>query len=126
MTSDARDGWLRADVKVEGRMLGTEAEIVAEVGGVRATCHAVVTRDGEGPTLRFTLEDKDGGKYRALWEEKDDPKTGERTRVLEIMGRHPALRRYLGGAPAFPGQNNPWVKTLIAEIVADNVCREIA
>lgn len=46
--------------------------------------------------------------------------------MLEIMGRHPALRRYLGEAPLFPGQNYPWVKALIAEIVADNVCREIA
>ncbi len=126
MRVQPHEGYLYAEVKIEGRALGAEAEIAALVKGIEATCHAVVTRDGEGPTLRFTLEDKDGGKYRALWEEQDDPKTGERTKVLEIMGRHPALRRYLGAAPAFPGQNHPWVKTLIAEIVADNVCREIA
>jgi hypothetical protein len=72
--------------------------------------------------LHYTLS----GKDRALWEEREDPTTGDRLRVLEIMGRHPALRRYLGEAPKFPGLNGTLAKVLIAEIVADNVCREIA
>jgi len=113
-------------VRVEGRGLGTEATIEASFAGLIARCRVVVTRDEESPNLEFKLEDKDGGKYRALWEDGEDPLTGEPRQILEIQGRHPALRRYLGDPPEFPGQDTPWAKLLIAEIVADNVCRLIA
>jgi hypothetical protein len=123
---DERDGCLRAEIRVDGRVLGSEAVITAEVGVERASCHVLVAPQGEGPLVRFELVDEDQGIYRALWKDHTDPATGEKLRVLQIMGRHPALRRYLGDAPAFPGQETVWVKALIAEIVADNVCREIA
>ncbi|MFQ5874081.1 MAG: hypothetical protein ACE5JL_09800, partial [Dehalococcoidia bacterium] len=85
-----------------------------------------VMRDEEGPSLRFELEDRESGPYRALWEDREEPTMGVRTRVLVIQGRHRALRRYLEEAPDFPGQNQPWTRLVIAEIIADNVCREIA
>src|SRR5439155_11449846 len=90
-------------VRVEGRGLGTEATIQASFAGLIARCRVVVTRDEESPNLEFKLEDKDGGKYRALWEDREDPLTGEPRQILEIQGRHPALRRYLGDPPEFPG-----------------------
>lgn len=119
-------GYVVGHVRVEGRALGAIGTIRASFEGVSAECRAFVTREEAGPRLLFKLEDKDGGKYRALWEEHEDPSTGERVHMLEIMGRHPALRRYLGEPPHFPGQNTPWVKVIIGEIIADNVCREIA
>lgn len=48
-----------------------------------------------------------------------------RNNVLEIAARHPSLRRHLGPAAAFPGQNDPQFRVLIAEIVADAVCAGI-
>jgi len=126
MEFDVHAGFVAGEVRVEGRALGAEGTIQATFEAVEAKCRAVVTRD-EGALLpKFQLEDKDGGKYRALWEEREDAASGERMMVLEIMGRHPALRRYLGAAPDFPGQNTPLVKAMMAEIVADNVCREVA
>jgi len=126
MEFDVHAGYVVGDVRVEGRALGAEGTIQATFEAMEAKCRAVVARD-EGALLpKFQLEDKDGGKYRALWEEREDPGSGKRQMVLEIMGRHPALRRYLGDAPDFPGQNTPLVKAMVAEIVADNVCREVA
>jgi hypothetical protein len=121
---DAR--FVTAEVRVHGRSLGAEAEITARIDGDTATCHALVAPHGEGPSVRFELVDEDQGIYRALWKDVTDPRSGEPIKVLQIMGRHLALKRYLGEAPEFPGQETALVKTLIAEIVADNVCREIA
>jgi hypothetical protein len=126
MEFDMSLGYVIGRVRVEGRALGAEGTIRAQFGAAIAECRAVVTRDEEGPSLTFKIEDKDGGKYRALWEEQEDPATGERSRTLVIQARHPALRRYLGTAPDFPGQNGSLTRAVLAEIIADNVCREIA
>jgi hypothetical protein len=123
---DADLGFLVGRVRVEGRALGAEGTIRATLGDLTAECRVIIRRSEEGPSLQFSIEDKHAGKYRALWEERTDPITGEVTRVLEIQGRHPALHRFLGDPPEFLGQEAPWVRLLIAEIVADNVCREIA
>jgi Histidine kinase-, DNA gyrase B-, and HSP90-like ATPase len=119
-------GCVLGTVHVEGRALGASGTIYASFENFNAQCRAFVARDEQGPRLLFKLEDKDGGKYRALWEEHEDPMTGDRIQILEIMGKHPALRRYLGEPPDFPGQNTYWAKLIIGEIIADNVCREIA
>ncbi len=121
---DPTNNWLRAEARLDARVLGAESKIEARIDGDAAQCHALVSPDGEGPSLRFELVDEDGGIYRALWKDVANG-AGEIVKVLQIMGRHTALRRYLGDPPAFPGQETPWVKALMAEIVADNVCREI-
>jgi hypothetical protein len=126
MSLDIAVGYLTGQVRIEGRALGAEGTLRARRDDLTAECRVLVANEEEGPSLRFEIADKDGGKYRALWEEREDPAGGERIRILEIQGRHPALRHYLGGAPEFPGQNDPWTRLILAEIVTDNVCREIA
>jgi hypothetical protein len=123
---DPTSRFLEGQVRVEGRALGAEGTIRATGTELTAECRAVVTRDEEGPTLRFEIRDTDAGPYRALWDDQEDQRTGESIRTLLIQAKHPALSRYLGEAPVFPGQDNPWAKILVAEIVADNVCREIS
>ena len=49
--------------------------------------------------IRFV--DEEAGNYRALVAME------EGQRVMKIMGRHPAVRRYLGPAPEFPHQERP-------------------
>ena len=126
MELDAGGAYLVGHVRVEGRALGAEATLSASFGDLAAQCLAVVSRDEAGPSLGFVIEDKDGGNYRAIWEDRADPVTGSQVKVLVVQARHPALSRYLGEAPLFPGQKAAWTRLLILEILADNVCREVA
>jgi hypothetical protein len=84
---------------------------------------AVRSRDRtRGPQIRFELLDKDFGNFRAQWAVVEG-----RPNVLQIAGRHKSLARYLGTANAdgkFPGQENPLYRVLLAEIVAEAVCRK--
>lgn len=123
---DPSSRYLEGQIRVEGRAIGAEGTVRASGGDLVALCRAMVTRDEDGPSLRFEIRDSEAGPYRALWDDEEDPRTGESVRTLIIQARHPALNRYLGPAPNFPGQNAPWAKLLVAEIVADNVCREIS
>ncbi len=69
-----------------------------------------------GAALKIRIEDIDlrNQRYRM------------RNNVVEIAGRHPSLRRYLGAAAEnFPGQNDSHFRVLVAEIVADAVCADI-
>jgi hypothetical protein len=118
--------FMEAQVRVEGRTLGAQGTIQAVVNDLVAQCRATVTRDEDGPGLRFDIRNTEAGPYRALWEDVENPQTGESVRTLIIQAGHPGLRRYLGDEPDFPGQNAPWTRLLLAEIVADNVCREIS
>jgi len=115
---------LRAEIRLDARALHAEAQVEAWIDGQVAQCHVLVSSQEEGPSLRFELVDEDQGIYRALWKDVAD-RAGETVKVLQIMGRHTALKRYLGDPPEFPGQETPLVKALMAEIIADNVCREI-
>lgn len=69
-----------------------------------------------GAALKIRIEDVDLGNQRYRM----------RNNVVEIAGRHPSLRRYLGSAvDGFPGQNEEHFRVLVAEIVADAVCADI-
>ena len=66
--------------------------------------------------MRIKLEDIDLGNQRYRW----------RQNVLEIAGKHPSLRRYLGEkATGFPGQESIHFRLLLAEIVAEAVCAHL-
>jgi hypothetical protein len=123
---DPSSTFLAGQVRVEGRILGAQGTIQAVVDELVAQCRATVTRDEDGPGLRFEIRATEEGPYRALWEDVENPQTGESVRTLIIQAGHPALSRYLGDAPDFDGQNAPWTRLLLAEIIADNVCREIS
>jgi hypothetical protein len=108
-----------AKVVVDARTLGSKAKLTAELGSALATCNVVVARDEGGPNIRIQIVDEEAGHRRALVDREGD-------RILmKIMGRHPAIRRYLGPAPDFPYQERTVSKALVAEIVAGEAARMV-
>ena len=80
------------------------------------------TKDGGGPKVRIKLLDKDLGRFRAMWADHEG-----RPNELWVAGRHESLARYLGRATPdgnFPGEDSPLYRVLLAEIVAEAVCRK--
>ena len=110
-------------VLVEGRTLNARATISAEVNGRTATTSVKVIdkpEDKEGVPLDIQIMDEDYGNFRARWADREG-----KPHLLLISARHKSLSRYLGPAPAFPGQDSPLFRVLIAEIVAESVCRKV-
>ena len=106
-----------AEVVVEARVLSAAATVTARLGDLVAACKVVVTKEGESPSLSIRMVDQEQGNNRAVVESEDGQT------VIKVMGRHPVMRRYRGPAPGFPGDELPTTKVLLAEIVADQVCR---
>ncbi len=91
------------------------ATVRASVSGKRAAAEVRSVPEA-GAALKIRIEDIDLGNQRYRM----------RNNVIEIAGRHPSLRRYLGSAAeSFPGQNAEHFRVLVAEIVADAVCADI-
>jgi hypothetical protein len=93
---------------------GTEdvALVQATIDKNKATASLTSVRP-VGADLSIKLEDIDLGNQRYRW----------RQNVLEIAGRHPSLRRYLGDqSQGFPGQESKHFRLLVAEVVSDAVC----
>lgn len=108
-----------ATVQIEARTLGARGNLRAVLGDKVATCTVVVTRDEEAPNLHIRFADEEAGNSRAvLVQENND-------QVLKIMGRHPAISRYLGPAPEFPNQEMPVVQAMLAEILAGEATRMV-
>jgi hypothetical protein len=72
-----------------------------------------------GSPIRIKLRDEDYGNFRARWADHE----GE-PNLLLVSARHKSLSRYLGPPPDFEGQNAPLFRVLLAEIVAESVCRK--
>ena len=106
-------------VEVEARTLGSKALLRADLGSTCTTCNAVVTRDEEVPNLHIRFVDEEAGSSRAV------VVTEENQRVMKIMGRHPAMQRYLGPAPNFPHQEQPLTQAILAEILAGEATRMV-
>ena len=108
-----------ATVEIEARELSAKTTLTAELGSVAAECKVVVTRDESGPNLIIRVVDEEAGPRRALV-----TKEGNQT-VIKIMGRHPALKPYLGPPPDFPGKNDPLSWAIVAEIIASEAARMV-
>jgi hypothetical protein len=108
-----------ATVDVEARTLGARATLRAELGSTSASCNAVVTPEEEAPNLHIRFADEEAGSSRAVVVTEDGQ------RVMKIMGRHPAMRRYLGPAPDFPNQEQPLTQAILAEILAGEATRMV-
>ncbi len=107
-------------VKVEGRKLKSRTTITAEVGGHEAKAVVkVIDKSQSGIPIEIKVIDDDFGNYRARWADRE----GKPHRLL-VAARHKSLARYLGPPPEFPGQDTPMFRVLIAEIVAESVCRK--
>ena len=113
--------YYECSVLVEGKPTEGKAQIKAEMEGRLASARiSVVRRDEEGPELTFKLVPYSlGSAFRATWDREEPNK-------LLITTTHESIRRYLGKADeGYPGQHSEAFRVLLAELIADNVCRRI-
>jgi len=68
---------------------------------------------------RIELRDEDYGNFRAKWADHEG-----KPHLLLVSAKHKSLSRYLGPAPDYEGQDAPHFRLLLAEIVAESVCRK--
>ncbi len=109
-------------IRVKAKRLRARATVLAELpGGSEAECIVrAVHRPEKGPGIDIDVRDEAYGNFRARW---DRP---ERPNLLLVSARHESVRRYLGPAGeagVFPGQDAPYFRLLLAEIVSENICR---
>jgi len=119
LTLDDDLEYYTADVVVEARKLGAKATLRAKLGGITTVCAVVVAREEGGPTLRMKFDSTPAGSFRALVESEGE------VLWIKIMAEHPAIKRYLGPAPEYPGQDLIASKTIVAEIVAGEAVRMV-
>lgn len=111
-------GYYTASITVEARTLGATAMITAQIEQCRTTCNVIVSKD-TGGNMVIHIADEEAGSRRALVEQNAEGM------LVKIMGRHPALRRYVGPAPEFPHQDRAATCALVAEIVAGEATRMV-
>jgi len=114
--------YAEAGITVEGKTLRARTRVVAEFGSHKADTivRIIDTREEEGVPLRFDIRDQDFGNFRAMWAIHEG-----KPNLLLISARHKSLSRYLGPQPVFEGQETPHFRVLLAEIVAEMVCRRL-
>jgi len=112
--------FLSGNVSFEGRRLQAIAKVRAKWEHLEAGCVVrVVQREKSDSTPDLKPVDKDFGVVRAVWN-KDNQN------LLEIAGRHPVIRRYLGPADEdFPGKESESYLTVLAEVIAEAICQRI-
>jgi hypothetical protein len=111
---DTRLGIAMCEFGVKGDGTEDRAELVAICKEQRAVAELKSVAP-LGEKLQIKVRDVDHGNQRYMW----------RSNVIEIAARHPSLRRYLGVAPEFAGQEHEHFRVLLAEIVADAVCQRL-
>jgi hypothetical protein len=109
------------ELVIEGRILNAKSDIKAKVNEYSTTALVKVVKKAEekGIPIKIELRNEDYGNFRARWAEHEG-----QPNLLLISARHKSLSRYLGPPPEFEGQNRPHFKILLAEIVAESVCRK--
>jgi hypothetical protein len=122
LTPVVGSNYAEASILIEGRTLKSKAEITAEINGRKAmTVVKVIAKsdDDRSIPIQINIRDEDYGNFRAMWAKHEG-----KPNLLLISARHKSLARYLGAPPDFPGQDTALFRLLIAEIVAESVCRK--
>lgn len=108
------------EVTVEGRRLNSKANITAIMDSVEASAEVKVVQKPERKIpFEIRLVEEEMGNFRAQWAVAEG-----KPYLLKISTLHESIRRYLGQPPEFEGQDMPLFKILLAEIVAESVCRK--
>jgi hypothetical protein len=117
----AAGGWYQARVCVEGKAAAGAAAVVARLGDSLEEAQTTLTvgREPSGPAMTIEIG-QFGGSARARWQRDPDGNV-----TVTVNAAHPAAQRYLGDAPEFAGQESPLARMLIAEIVAEEVVRDL-
>lgn len=114
----------RGMCRIEGRTLGAKAKLRAELGDLIAECRVVVDQKDEGlPDLEIVLVSEKPSLYRALFD-PPEVEAGQR-QTIKVYAGHSSLERYFGEAPAFPGQDSPEARAILAEVVTEAIVRRI-
>lgn len=112
----------RADIVIQGRRLNSKTDIRANVNGRDALATVrVIQKDLGGVPIEIELRPEDFNNFRAMWADHEG-----KPNLLLISANHKSISRYLGPASTdYEGQESPLFGLLLAEIVADSVCRKI-
>jgi hypothetical protein len=122
MVLDEQAGFCIAGVSVEGRALGAQGHLIAELDGLTAGCEVTVKeRDDGGPDLQIDFSFEEPGTYRAYLS-PPNPKPGD-PQTLYILVKHPTVSLVLG-SELQNESNNEW-KLLLAEVVTDVLVRRL-
>ncbi|HAB53464.1 MAG TPA: hypothetical protein DCE80_15045 [Ignavibacteriales bacterium] len=112
------------EVTIKGKRLIKDAvTITASINGDKAiTKVKVAQKEEKGVKIEIDLRDEDFGNFRALWAEHEG-----KPNLLLISARHDSIKRYLkynSETKAWEGDKQPHFRVLLAEIVAESVCRK--
>ncbi|MBI1955084.1 MAG: hypothetical protein HYS38_01680 [Acidobacteria bacterium] len=113
-------GCFTAEAEIAGNELGAKGKISAQWSKFDSEARVtVVQSELHGPfSFKIDIVDENFGPQRAIWDRPNG--------LLKISAKHKSVGRYLDPAEErFPGQEKPHFKTLLAEIVADQVARYI-
>lgn len=110
-----------AEIAVEARRLCHELiTLTAKFNDIEAiTKVKVIQKEESGLPLKIELKDEDFGTYRAKWGDHEG-----QPYLLLISAKHLSLKRYLGPAPDFIGRDSVHFRAILAEIVAESICRK--
>lgn len=110
-----------ADVSIEARGLKHEQITLAvKLGENEASAKVkIIQREEAGIPLKIEFTNEDFGNYRARWGDNEG-----RPYLLQISARHPSIKRYLGSAPEYIGRDSVHFRAILAEIVAESICRK--
>lgn len=127
---DVVDSIVTFNPRIYGKRVGSEAVITASVGGFKAEAFVRVVAKIDAKDKHKA---KTGGLKRGLFNEiQFDPTLPKQirhyfdkeTNNIKISSKCPSVEAYLG--PNGEGQDELHCQVLIAELVSDAVCREIA
>jgi hypothetical protein len=111
----------KAAVRVHGRRLNASTMVHASANGRDAHARiGIIQKEQKGVPIRIEIRDEDFNNFRAMWADHEN-----QPHLLLVSSRHPSIKRYLGPGPEFSGQDSSVFRLLLAEIVAESVCRKV-
>jgi hypothetical protein len=121
-------GVVKVNIVAHGKSVGAEAIVTAKSGNSKAYAlvKAVAKKKKPTPSSRGkkTTGLLQGIKYDANLGPKVRHVFDSDNNIVKISTQHPSVEVYLG--PAGEGQDLPHCQVLVAELVVDSVCRELA
>ncbi|MEX1247781.1 MAG: hypothetical protein WEA61_04820 [Anaerolineales bacterium] len=117
----AETNYAEASIRLIGRKLNGKTKIYAQLDELTAEASVKVIEKEPGETpIKIEFSPEDFGNFRAQWAIHQG-----RPNLLLVSSNHDSIRRYLGPGPEYEGQNSPAFRILLAEIVAESVCRKL-
>jgi hypothetical protein len=112
------------EIIIKGRrLIRKSVTITALINGDKAVTKVkVIQKEERGVKIEIKLENDDFGNFRSIWAEHLG-----KPNLLLISAKHDSIKRYLNYDPKtkeWDGDKQPHFRVLLAEIVAESVCRK--